>query len=348
MKITFILLMTVVTLVVSPKSQASTINNTEKNIEYKESARYPFGGEGGWDYLAVDSTTRKLFIARMNRIMVINVDTGKLMGEVTGVDGAHGIAWAPGGTKAFATSGKSSEVMVFDLSTLKITDKIKVGKKPDAILYDSFSKMIFAFSGKSKSASVIDPTALKVTHTIDLGGKPESVAGDSEGHVFVDIEDKNELAVIDTKSFKVTDHFALKSCDEPTALAISPESKKLIVGCGNSVAVVVDSKTGKILQEFKAGKGVDAATFDSTRKLALISAGEGILTVLKEEKNGFSLTQEVKTVAGARTLAVDSKSGQVFLPSAEFEAPKPGVKEHRQMKKDSFYVLVVGPVGAGP
>ena len=316
-----------------------------QNHQYHEIARYSFGGAGGWDYLAVDASTRKLLIARMNRIMVINADTGALLGEVSGLNGAHGVAWVPGSNQIFATSGISNEVMVIDLATAKIKNQIKVGEKPDAIFYDAFSKDIFAFNGKGKSVSVIDPVKLTVVHTLTLTGKPEFATGDENGHVFVNIEDQNEVQVIDSKSFKLLKPFPLKPCEEPTGIAISSETKKLIVGCGNKTSVVVDSKSGKVLQTFKTGEGVDAVAYDPVRKVALISAGEGKLTILKEEKNEFVLAQELKTVPGARTLAVDPKSGAIFLPAAEFEALQPGANPNghsRSLKKDSFYVLVVG------
>jgi len=311
----------------------------------KELTRFKLGGEGGWDYLAVEPVARKLMIARSDRIMVIHADTGALLGEVKDLDGAHGVAWQPGSKTIFATSGKSNEVMEIDAATLKIMHKIKVGEKPDAIYYDSFSKMIFVFNGKSKNASVIDPATLKVTHTIELSGKPEFAAGDGEGRVYVNIEDKNEVTVIDSAHFKVTHQYPLSPCEEPTGMDISPVSKKLIVGCGNETSVVVNSKNGIVLQTFKTGKGVDAVAYDPVRKMAYISAGEGKLTVLKEGKKDFTLAETVTTVSGARTLAVDSKTGNVFLPAAEFEPIKPGEDPNghsKKIKPGSFYVLVVG------
>ena len=324
---------------------SSLFISTSEAKEFHEITRFNLGGDGGWDWLTVDSETRRLYVARSNRVMVIDADSGKSVGEVKDLDGAHGIALAKELGIGFATSGKSNEVIVFDLKTLKVTEKIKVGEKPDAIVYDAHSKQVLAFNGKSKNASVINAETKKVTSTISLEGKPEFAVSDGLGKVFVNIEDKAELFEIDTRTSKVIKNYSLKPCEEPSGLAMDTKTRRLIVGCGNKLAVIVDAKSGKVIQTFKAGDGVDAAAFDSEHKLAFISAGEGLLTILSEDKTGFKDLKMVPTFKSARTVAVDEKTGHVFLPMAEFKpVDAAATVAHAKpiMVPGTFSVLVVG------
>jgi DNA-binding beta-propeller fold protein YncE len=307
--------------------------------------RFALGGDGGWDYLISDSLSHRLFVARGDRVLVVDEETGKAAGEITGLEGAHGIALVPAEgdhvARGFATSGKSGEVVAFDPGSLKAIQKIKAGENPDAILYDPSSRRVFAFNGKSHSASAINVDSLAVEGAIPLDGKPEFAAADGSGHVFVNIEDKSELTVLDSKNLKVAATYPLKPCEEPTGLAMDRETQKLIVGCGNRMALIVDASSGKILQSFPVGDGVDAVAFDSKRKLALVSAGEGVLTILSESAMGFAATQSVTTLPSARTLAVDVATGRVFLPFAKLGAKKAGEKRP-SVVAGSFGILVVG------
>ncbi len=323
--------------------------HAEPAAEFHEVARWALGGDGGWDWLTVDAAARRVYIARATRVMVINADSGALVGEVPGLEGAHGVVVVAELGQGFATSGKTGEVIAFDLATLKVTGKVKVGENPDALLYDRFTRKLFAFNGKGKNAVVVDPLKLSVVQTIALGGKPEFAVTDDTGRVFVNVEDTSELVVLKTETGKPTAldaRYPLAPCQEPTGLAITPQPSKLLVGCGNRTAVVVDGKTGKVLQHFTAGAGVDAAGFDPERGLGFVSAGEGVLTVLKEAKGTFSLVQGVATANGARTLAFDAKTGRVFLPTAQFEQPKAAPAAAGPVKRTvvpgSFVVLVVG------
>jgi DNA-binding beta-propeller fold protein YncE len=317
-------------------------------MNFHELTRFQIGGDGGWDYVTMDSAARRLYIARSNRILILDADTGKILGEVGGLEGAHGVALVQDlgeNGLGFATSGKSAEIVVFDLKTLKTVERIKGDVGPDAIVYDSSSKRILAFNGRGKSATIIDPVTRKVVGTIPMPGKPEFAVVDGSGNVFVNVEDKNELLRIDPVALKIVATYPLSPCEDPAALAMDHSSGRLIVGCGNELVAIVDAKTGKVIQTLKAGKGIDATAFDPQRKLAYASAGEGVLTVLAEDSSGFRVLQTVSTIKGARTLAVDAKTGRAFLPFAQF-GPKasssPGAPLRPTILPGTFGVLVIG------
>ena len=233
--------------------------------------------------------------------------------------------------------------MAFDLANFKVLHRIKVGENPDAILYDAYLNRIFVFNGKSKSAVVFDPDSQKILATIPLPGKPEFAVSDGKGKVFVNIEDKNELIKIDGEQMVVLRTYPLSPCTEPKGLSINLAAKKLIVGC-DKLAAIVSADSGKVLQTFKVGSGEDATAFDAIRHLAFISAGEGLLTVLREGKSGFEIIQNVYTVKGARTMAVDEKTGRVYLPIALFGPPDPKASGQPRptIIPDTFALLVVG------
>ena len=295
----------------------------------------------------MDDSGDHLYIARSNRVMVVDTASGKLVGEVTGVEGAHGVALVPKLNLDFATAGKLGQVLAFDLKSLKVVAEIKAGENSDAILYDSFTNRVFAFNGKSRNITVIDPKTKTVIGTIAVEGKPELGVSDGAGKIFLNFEDKSEVVAIDAKKMKVLHAYPLSPCEEPTGIAMNAATHHLFVGCGNGMAAVVDSRSGKVLQTLPVGKGVDGAAFDHSRKLAFFPAGEGNLNILRETKNGFEPFQKVTTQKGCKTVAVDSKSGKAYLPSAEYgpapEASAEGKKRSRPpMLPGSFAVLVIG------
>ena len=316
---------------------------------WRELARHKFSGEGGWDYLTVDATARRVYIARANRVIIADADSGAPLGEVAGLDGTHGVVPVPALGRAFATSGKTGELVAFDLASLTVNGRVPVGENPDALLYDASAQRVFVFNGRSKNVAIVDPVKLVVEQTLPLGGKPEFAVSDGAGRVFVNVEDTSELLELRTvpgKPVEVVARHPLAPCKEPTGLAMTAHAERLLVGCSNRMAVIVDGKSGKVLQQFKAGGNVDGTAFDADRHVGYVSAGEGLLTVLKEAHGVFKLVQDLPTVAGARTLAVDAKTGHVLLPSAQFEAPKPappGGHVRPGIVPGSFFVLVVGP-----
>ncbi len=312
---------------------------------YGELAPFKLGGDGGWDLLSASGS--HVFVARGNRVMAVNAANGALEGEITGVEGAHGVAVSRKAETGFATAGKLGEVWAFDTKSLAVKAKIKAGENPDAILYDEFTDRVFCFNGKSRDVTVIDATSFKVVGTLKVDGKPELAASDNAGKIYLNLEDKSAMVELDAKKLQVLRTFALKPCEEPTGIAMNTKSHRLFVGCGNELAAVVDAKSGKVLKTLPVGDGVDGAAFDETRGLAFFPAGkEGKLTILRETKAGFEPAQELATMKSARTIALGN-DGRVYLPAAELgPAPeaKPGEKPARPpVLPGTFRLLVIGP-----
>lgn len=307
---------------------------------------YKVGGEGFWDYLTVDSSARRLYISRGTHVMVMDTDSGKIVGDIADTQGVHGIALSPDLGRGFTSNGREGTVTIFDIQTLKpIGDKVKAGENPDAILYDPATKRVFTFNGRSQDSTAIDGATGKVLGTIKLDGKPEFAASDAKGMIYVNIEDKSELTAIDPAKLEVKSTWPLAPCEEPSGLSIDRKNRRLFVGCGNKMMAVVDADSGKVLATPAIGEGVDATTFDPETGLAFASCGEGVLTVVKDEGGKYT-AENVATKRGARTLALDAKTHNIFTVTADF-APRPAPTADNPhprpaMLPDSFVVLVVG------
>lgn len=308
---------------------------------------YKLGGEGGWDYLTTDASARRLYISRGTRVVVIDEDSGKSVGEIADTPGVHGIALAPDLGRGFVSNGREGTVSIFDPGTLKTSSKVKVGDNPDAILYDPATKRVFAFNGRSHDATALDAAKGTVLGTIKLGGKPEFAASDGKGEVFVNIEDTSELVAIDPSKLEVKARWPLAPCTEPSGLALDRKNRRLFVGCDNKMMAVVNADNGKVLATLAIGEGVDATAFDDETGLAFASCGEGVLTVVHEDSpDKFSVVESVPTQAGARTMALDSKTHHVFTVTAKFGEPPAATADNphprRTILPDSFVVLVAG------
>jgi DNA-binding beta-propeller fold protein YncE len=314
---------------------------------YHVTTTYKIGGDGGWDYLTVDAEARRLFISRATHVMVLDADSGKSVGDIPDTPGVHGIALATQIGKGFTSNGREGTVTIFDSKTLAVSHKVKVGDNPDAILYDPATKKIFTFNGRSHDSTVINAVTEKVMGTIKLDGKPEFSASDGKGIVYVNIEDKSELTEIDASKMEVKATWPLAPCTEPSGLSIDRKNRRLFVGCDNKMMAVVDADSGKVLATPAIGEGVDATTFDPETGLAFASCGsEGVLTVVKEESpSKFSVAENVPTQPGARTLALDAKTHNVFVVTAKFGPPPAPTAENPEPRRtilpDSFVVLVV-------
>jgi len=308
---------------------------------------YKVGGEGGWDYLTVDASTRRFYISRGTHVIVLDADSGKNVGDIPDTPGVHGIALAPELGKGFVSNGREGTVTVFDLSTLAPSgSKIKVGENPDAILYEPATKRVFTFNGRSQDSTAIDAASGKVLGTIKLDGKPEFAASDGKGEVFVNIEDKSELTVIDPNKLEVKTKWPLAPCTEPSGLALDRKNRRLFVGCDNKKMAVVDADSGKVLATPAIGEGVDATAYDDETGLAFASCGEGVLTVVREDSpQKFSVVENVKTEPGARTMALDTKTHKVFTVTAKFGPPPAATADNphprRTILPDTFEVLVL-------
>jgi len=313
---------------------------------YHVTNTYKLGGEGGWDYLTADPDARRVYVSRGTHVVVIDADSGKPVGDIGDTPGVHGIALAPSLGRGFISNGRDGTVSIFDIKTLATSNKVKVGENPDAILYDPATNRVFTFNGRSHDSTALDAASGKVLGTIKLDGKPEFAVSDAKGEVFVNIEDKSELVALDPQKLEVKAKWPLAPCTEPSGLAMDLKNRRLFVGCDNKMMAVVDANTGKVLATPAIGEGVDATAFDPGTGLAFASCGEGVLTVVKEDSpNRFSVAENVPTQQGARTMALDTKTHNVFTVTAKF-GPPPAVTAddphpRRTILPDSFIVLVL-------
>jgi DNA-binding beta-propeller fold protein YncE len=314
---------------------------------WKEVSRHVVGGAGGWDLLAVDAESRRVFITRGEHVMIADVDSGNIVGDIPGLHRAHGVALIPKLKVGFVSSGQDNNVVMFDLATLKPIKTIATGDNPDAMLYDHASGHVMAFNGKTNNATVIDPSSKEAIATIALPGKPELAVSDDHGRVFVNLEDKNSIAVIDSKSNTVVSTWALADCDEPTGLAIDTKHARLFSACANKHLAVTNAKDGKSVATLPIGDGPDGAAFDAASNNAFTSNSDGTMTIVHEDDaNHFHVLATVSTPARARTITLDAKTHRVVLPFAEFgPAPAATAQEPHPrpvMKPDSFGFIVVG------
>lgn len=317
---------------------------------YTLAHKFVLGGDGGWDALAYDPAGKRLFIARSTRVMVVDVDKSALLAEIPDTSGVHDIALAPELGKGFTSNGKENTVTVFDLKTLKETARIKVtGESPDAILYDAPTKRVFAFNGHSNNATVIDAVTGTVLATIPLDGKPEFAVADGAGHVYVNLEDKSELSVIDAAKAAVTATWSLAPCQEPSGIGLDVKHHRLFSGCDNKLMAVSDADQGKVVASLPIGEGVDGAGFDPGGQLAFSSNGaDGTLTVIHEDgPDKYSVVETVTTQKFARTMTV-GPDGSVYLVSADVHVtPAPAgatgaaARPKRDVQPGTFTVLVM-------
>jgi DNA-binding beta-propeller fold protein YncE len=306
------------------------------------------GGEGGWDYLTVDSAARRLYVSRSTRVLVFDADTGASVGEIPNTAGVHGVALVPEIDRGFTSNGRASTVTVFELKSLKTVSEVPTtGDNPDAILYDPASRRVFTFNGRGANTTAIDAAASKVAGTVKLDGKPEFAVADGAGRIFVNIEDKSVIDVLDSRKLSVEQRWPLAPCEEPSGMAFDAKHQRLFVGCANKMMAVVDAGNGRVVTTVPIGEGVDANAFDPATDLAYASCGDGTLTVAHEDSpDRLSVVEKVPTQRSARTMALDGKTGRVFLAAAEFgRPPSPTPEQPRPrpvMVPGSFVVLVFG------
>lgn len=296
---------------------------------YRITHQVALPGDEGWDYLLYDQAGQRLFVAHGSRVLVVDGDKLTVVGEIPETPGVHGIALAPEFNRGYVSAGRAGSVVVFDLKTLARLKEIKVtGDNPDAILYDPAAHRVFTFNGRGRNATAIDPRTDQVIGTVALDAKPEFAATDGKGRVYVNLEDKNTLAVLDPRKVAVLSRWPLAGCDEPSGLAIDAAHGRLFPVCDNKVMAVVDGASGKLLGTAPIGAGVDAAAFDPGTGLAFASCGEGVLTVVRVDSAGRpEVVQSATTQRGARTMALDLEKHRVFLVTADFSPPPPATAE---------------------
>jgi DNA-binding beta-propeller fold protein YncE len=279
-------------------------------------------GGGGWDYIAADSDNRRLYISHAKVVEVVDLDSEKIVGQIPNTNGVHGIAIANDLGRGFISAGRDNQVVIFDLKSLATLGTAKAGANPDGILYEPFTHRVFAFNGRSKNATVIDAKDGSVLGTIELGGKPEFPAADGQGSVFVNMEDKNEIAHIDAKSMQVKARWSIAPAQSPSGLAIDKQDHRLFAVCDGKVMVVVNYDDGKVVTTVPIGEGPDAAAYDPGTHTAFSSNGEdGTVTVVKVEGHDKYTASTVETKRSARTMTVDLKTHKLYLPSADYGPP---------------------------
>lgn len=312
---------------------------------YHQVDKIAVGGEGGWDYLAVDSDAHRLYVSHATRVVVIDTATDKIVGEISDTNGVHGIAFADKHNRGFVSNGRDNSVTVFDLKTLKTITKVTVEKNPDCIMYDPSSDRVFAFNRGSSTATAINAKDNTVAGTITLPGHPEFATADGKGMVFVNLDDKSQVLPIDAKKLTAGTPWPIAPGEDPSGMAIDRKTHRLFVVCDNKQMVILDASNGKVVGTAPTGDGTDAAGFDPGTNLAFSSNGEGTLTVVREDrKDKYSVVENVPTQRGARTMAIDPKTHRVYLATAQFgEAPAPTAERPHPrppIVPGSFVILV--------
>jgi DNA-binding beta-propeller fold protein YncE len=313
---------------------------------YKPAGSIQIGGSGGWDYLTADAGSRRLYVSHAGQVEVIDLNSAKPAGQITGMMGIHGVALANDLGVGFISDGRANEIVEFSLASLAVQKKIKAGTNPDGIVYDSVSKRVFAFNGRSHDATVIDAAAGTLAGTVKLDGKPEFPVSDGAGSIFVNIENKSELVKINSKTLAVEATWPLAPCESPSGLAIDKANRRLFSVCDNKLMAVTNADSGKVVATPAIGEGPDAAAYDPETHLAFSSNGEsGTLTIIRAMgKDRYSVVGTVETAKGARTMTLDGKTHKLYLPTAHFgPAPAPsGANQHPRppILPGTFQVLV--------
>ena len=318
-----------------------------QSVTYRLLKKVPLGAAPGggeyFDYLFADSAARRVYVSHGTEVKVVDADKGDVVGTITGFKKCHGIAIADG--KGFVTDGDDGKVFVFDVKTLKVTGEIKTADDSDSIIYDSASKHIFAFNGDSHTASVFDPASETVVKTLDMGGSPEFAVADGQGMVFNNIEDKNELAAINSQTLTIKSRWPVAPAGGPTALAIDREHRRLFsAGRKPQLVVMLDADSGKVLQSMPISAGVDAAAFEEATGLLFVSTREGNVHIFHEDSpDKLSEVATLKTELYAKTMALDPKTHNLYLSTVDFEPPAPGQTNGRKTPKPgSFHLLIYG------
>lgn len=314
---------------------------------YKVTGKIHIGGAGRWDYVYVDSANHRLYVSHGTQTEVVDTTTDKVVGTIPDTNGVHGIAIAADLGRGFTSDGMDNDVTVFDLKTLKVLSKVKTGTNPDAIIYEPVTKRVLTFNGRSKDSTVFDAkTGEVVTASIPVGGKPEFAQVDGKGHVYFNIEDKNEIGEIDAKNATLTKHYSIAPCDSPSGLAINPKNNYLYSVCENKMMIVSDPAAGKVIANPAIGQGPDGVAFDDGYAFSA-NGRDGNITMVGETSPGkFEPVATIATQPQARTIGSDQKAHKLYLPDAEFGPAAPpanGGKAGRpQAIADSFEVIVVG------
>lgn len=324
-----------VTLFASVSSSAQT--------SYQFLQEIAIGGEGGWDYLSVDATARRLYVTHATKVVVIDMEQEKVVGEIADTPGVHGFAVASELGLGFATNGLASDASVVDLKTLETLVRTPTGENPDAALYVPVTEEVYAFNGRSHSATVFEAKTGKTVTTVALPGKPEFAVFDpATGRVFNNIEDQNQVAVIDAQTHRLVESWPIAPGEAASGMAIDLEHHRLFIVCENELMVMMDSANGKVIASVPIGKGSDGAAYDPETHLAFSSNGEGTVTIVHQDSSeAMSVVQTLPTARSARTMTIDPKTHRIYVSAADFEPATGG--ERPKVIPETFRVLVYGP-----
>ena len=318
-------------------------------IQYHLIKEIPVGGEDRWDYLSIDPESSRLYVAHGSEVTVIDTTQNAVVpNAITDVPGVHGFALAPELQRGFASAGRANSVSIVDLATLQTVQKVSTGKNPDCVLFEPKTREVYAFNGRSQSVTVFDATTGNISTTIPLPGKPEFAVADSKaGRVYDNIEDQDEVVVLDSKTRQITGLWPIAPGDSASGMALDEKHHHLFVGCHNNLMLMLSAKDGKVLANAPIGSGVDANAFDPKTGLAFASCGDGTVTIAKADGNTLTTVQTLKTKPGARTMALDPVTHNIYLATAEVDAsgatPSADKNERLKFVPGTFKILVYGP-----
>jgi DNA-binding beta-propeller fold protein YncE len=332
----------IVQMLAVPKARAE-----DAAARYDKVRTIKIGGEGGWDFLEVDAANRKLYVTRSTRVVVVDLDTEKVVGEIPDTPGVHGVAFVPDVNRGFTSNGGDSTVTVFDLKTLKTLGKVKADGRPDIICFEPVSRRVLTFNHGTNNITSIDPDAMTNVGTLAAEGVPELAVSDEKGQVWVNLEDKSEILQFNAKTLTVLKKFSLAPGEAPTGLAFDPKARKLFSTCNNKTLVIADADSGSIVQTLPIGPGPDGCVRDASTGLVFASSGgDGTVAVIRESAPGkYEVAKSVKTQVSAKTIALDPKTHRLYLSAATPEPPTDADKAAQRRRRyvpDSFVVVVVG------
>ena len=318
----------------------------DNTARYDVVRKIAVGGEGGWDFIEVDSANRRLYITRGTRVVVVDMNTEIIVGEIADTPGVHGVAFVPHIGRGVTSNGGDSTATIFDTKTLQTLGKVKANGRPDIIYFEPISSLVFTFNHGTNDATAIDPVEMKAVGSLALGGVPELAVSDEKGHIFVNMEDTSEIVEFDARTLKILKRFPLAPGEEPTGLAFDSKQRRLFSTCANRKLAVSDADSGKVLQTLEIGPGPDGCAFDAETGLIFASCGgDGTLAIIREQTRGrYAVVKTVKTQVSAKTIALDPKTHRLYLSAA---TPEPAATTatkggRRRYVPGSFVVLVVG------
>ncbi|HVT49228.1 MAG TPA: hypothetical protein VHD57_15675 [Vicinamibacterales bacterium] len=322
---------------------STSIALAQTGSPYRVIHTYTLGGDGGWDYLVPDPPNHRIFIGRQNRVMVVDENTGALLGEVAGINGAHGVAIAADAGRGFATSGNDATIVMFDLKSYAALGRIPAADDADAIIYDAPSRRVFSFNGDAHSATVVDAAKGTLVTNIPLGGKPEYGVSMGDGHVYVNLTDINEIVEIDARNATAGRRWPTAPCRNPVSMAVDTQHGRIFSGCRSGVMAVSDVNAGKVVATMPIGMGVDGAGYDPSTGDAFASAADGTLTVIHQDApDRYRVVQTLTTAVGSRNLGLDVTRHRLFVAAAKFNQAAAGARGRGAMVPGSFSLLEIG------